>query len=192
MAQDLEDKRRRPTGRIVAAIPNALSLFRLALGLGFPWWPASWRMGVALVAMLTDLVDGAISRRLHAATSAGRILDPIADKVFVLAVVATLLWDDTLQFWEALLVGLRDLTVLAGAGWVALRRNWPAYRRMAPTLLGKATTATQFLFLLSLLFHQQPMPAHFWPTAALSFLAAVGYLRVYLIQVRHGRREPPT
>jgi phosphatidylglycerophosphate synthase len=174
--------------RLVLAIPNALSLSRLALGLGFPWLPAAWRGGVALAAGLTDVFDGLMSRRLHAASATGRILDPVADKVFFLAVVATLLVEGGLQLWEAVLVGLRDVMVLAGAGWVFVRQGWSAFRRMPSTLLGKATTAAQFVFLLVLLFRPQQRLVVFLPTVLLSGLAAADYLRMFLLSFS---REPP-
>jgi phosphatidylglycerophosphate synthase len=169
-----------------AAIPNALSVARIVLGIAFPWVPADRRAAVVVVAALSDLLDGALSRRLHAASPTGRILDPVADKVFVLAVVGTLLVEGLLAVWEVVLVGLRDLAVLAGAGWVLLRRDWSALGRMAPTWLGKATTAAQFVFLLMLLVRRQPTFVVFLPTAVLSGLAAADYLRIFLTRPRKG------
>jgi phosphatidylglycerophosphate synthase len=53
--------------------------------------PTWYRLvAVLVVAALTDLADGASSRPFQAASPAGRLLDPIADKVFVLIVVMTL------------------------------------------------------------------------------------------------------
>jgi phosphatidylglycerophosphate synthase len=165
------------TARLLAAIPNGLSVARMVLGISFPWIPAEGRVPAVVVAALSDLLDGALSRWLHVASTTGRILDPVADKVFVLAVVATLVFEGSQEIWEVLLIGLRDLAVLTGAGLVLVRRNWSAFRTMAPSWLGKATTAAQFMFLLTVLICQQIVFVVLLPTAVLSGLAAVDYLR---------------
>ena len=164
--------------RLLAALPNTLSLARLVLGLTFPWIPPGWRVGVVVVAVVTDLFDGAASRWFHAASTTGRILDPVADKVFVLSAVGTLVWEGTLGLWEAVLVGLRDLAVLAGGAWLWLRQGRSALRGLAPTLLGKVVTGAQFGFFLVLLLY--PAWAFFWmvPTAILSGLAAAQYAAI--------------
>jgi phosphatidylglycerophosphate synthase len=164
--------------RLLAAIPNTLSLARLFLGLSFPWIPPTWRLAVVLVAVVTDVFDGAASRWLHATSTTGRILDPVADKVFILSAVGTLVWEGTLGLGEAVLVGLRDLTVLAGGAWLWFRQGQPGLRGMAPTLLGKVVTGAQFGFFLVLLLY--PAGAFFWmvPTVILSGLAAVHYCAI--------------
>ncbi len=72
-------------------LPNGLSLARLALGLALPWLPADWRLGAVLVAAITDLLDGLTARWLRAGSETGRVLDPLADKVFILSLVGILL-----------------------------------------------------------------------------------------------------
>jgi phosphatidylglycerophosphate synthase len=163
--------------RLAQAVPNVFSLARLALGVGFPWVPPAWRAGAVVVAALSDLADGAVSRYFHASGTAGRILDPVADKVFVLSVVVTLLVEGRLKLWEVALVGLRDWAVLLGGCWLLARGRWSAFRRMPPTPLGKATTALQFLFLLALLTFEWSARVVFIPTAVVSGAAAVDYLR---------------
>jgi len=159
-------------------IPNVLSATRLVLAFAFPWLPLAARGPVALVAGLTDLLDGYLSRAWHATSAFGRLLDPIADKAFVLAVLVTLLSDGSLT-WPALaLLALRDLTVLAGAAWLALRRDWAAFGRMEPRWLGKAATNALFVYLCLLLFGV-PYSDWFFPVAAgLSALAAADYARL--------------
>lgn len=158
-----------------SVLPNALSLFRLLLGCCFPLIPADLRLSAVAVAALTDLADGALSRRLHAASSIGRALDPIADKVFVLGVVLTLIAEGSLPGWQAGLIGLRDVTVLMGAGWLFLRHGYAAVPGLAPSLLGKATTAAQFIFLLGLLVTGPAVSVLFVYTSVLSGLAALDY-----------------
>jgi phosphatidylglycerophosphate synthase len=166
--------------RLLAAIPNALSLFRIVLGIAFPCLPSSWRVGAVLAAGFSDLADGASSRHFHASSVTGRILDPVADKVFGLGVVIALVADGSLEIWEVALLGLRDLLVLGGAGWCLVRRNWSAVRGMSPTLLGKATTAAQFLFVLLFLIRSEKSLVVFLLTAGLSGLGGAHYVWLFL------------
>jgi phosphatidylglycerophosphate synthase len=166
--------------RFLTAVPNSLSLARLALGVVFPWVPADWRLTVVAFAALSDLVDGALSRQLHASGTVGRILDPVADKVFVLGVVITLLVEGRLALWEVALVGLRDWTVLLGAAFLTARDGWGVVRAMPPTLLGKVTTGLQFAFILTVLAVHSWARFVFLPTAVVSGAAAVDYVWVVL------------
>lgn len=164
---------------LLAAIPNGLSLGRLLLGLAFPWLPISWRPGVVILAAISDLFDGASSRYFNATSTLGRILDPVADKVFVAALVVTLILEGTLTLTAALLIGLRDLTVLAWVIWLSARGRWTEMALMSPTYLGKVATAAQFVYLLTLLIFAEKSFPVFVVTAVLSGLAAVDYVRVY-------------
>lgn len=169
---------------LISWIPNGLSIARLLLGLGFPWLPESWRLPVIVVAGLSDLLDGAASRMLHVSPCVGRVLDPVADKVFAAGVVVTFLVDGLLTLWELILVGLRDLLVTVAVFAGLARRDWPAFRRLAPTLLGKATTAAQFAFFTALLVAPEVRGWTLAATAALSALAAGHYFWLYVS--RHG------
>jgi phosphatidylglycerophosphate synthase len=174
---------------LLRALPNVLTLGRLALGLVFPWIPVPWRPGVVAAAALSDLADGAISRSAGVSGTAGQILDPIADKVFVLAVVVTLLFEGDVRLYEVALIGLRDWVVLAGAAWVLLREDWHTLRHLPPTFLGKVTTTLQFVLLLSLLIAGRMPHFIFVPTVLLSALAALDYCRVFW---RMGAGQPGT
>ena len=156
---------------------NSLTLGRLIAGLVFPLVSVGWRLALVLAAAASDLVDGAISRRLHATSTFGRMLDPVADKTFVLMVVATLWVEGTLSAWQIALIGLRDWTVLGAAIWHLCARNRAAVLRMTPSWLGKATTGGQFVVLISLLFLRRDTPLLFWGAVILSGLAAADYLR---------------
>src|SRR5947208_2906598 len=109
---------------MLGAVPNLLSLCRLALAVVFPSLPPRFRLSVVFLAGLTDLVDGPLSRILHAASLTGRVLDPIADKAFVFAVLGTLWYDGALSIGHAALVATRDLTVSAGAMALLLFGRW--------------------------------------------------------------------
>jgi cardiolipin synthase (CMP-forming) len=164
----------------LVTLPNALSLLRMLLGLAFPWCPADWHGPVIVIAALSDLGDGALSRLFGMGSRAGRVLDPVADKVFVAGVLVAFLQQDVLSWVEFLLIAARDLVVIAGTVIALTIRHWTAFVHLAPTLLGKTTTAAQFAFFLVL----ATAPAYrTWllvPTAALSLAAALQYLALFL------------
>lgn len=158
-------------------IPNALSLARLLLGLGYAWLPAPWRPFAVVVAAVTDLLDGPLSRATHAASTLGRGLDPIADKVFVAAVLATMLIEGDLTLGQAALVAARDIAVVLGALWVLARRDWSTAIAVRPSGLGKLTTALQMVTLFALLLDAEIARYMLAPTVVVSVLAGLDYLR---------------
>lgn len=156
-------------------IPNAFAISRLVLGLAFPFLPAEWRLGVIILAAVTDALDGLTARWLRAESNAGRLLDPVADKVFILVVAGTLLAEGAIHPLWALGAAARDVVVLIGLAYVIVRRQWAVGRRMRPSWLGKCTTAAQFVLLL-VLAHGNAAPV--WllvATTALSGAAAAEY-----------------
>ena len=90
-------------------IPNSLTVLRLLLAIAFPFVPESWRLPIFVVAAFTEFADGFLGRRWNVTSDLGRTLDPIADKAFVLSVIATLFFAGTVALWEYL--------VLASVTW---------------------------------------------------------------------------
>jgi phosphatidylglycerophosphate synthase len=174
----------------VLTIPNALSLFRLLLGLAFPWLPTAWRVPAVIVAAVSDGLDGAVGRATGTAGPMGRLLDPLADKVFVLAVLVTLVVEGTLALWQVGLLLSRDVAVGVRAGWDLARRGWSAAETARPSLLGKAATALQFLTLLVTLWRPDVMMYAFVPTAVVSVVAGLDYLRPAPAADKHTHQPP--
>jgi phosphatidylglycerophosphate synthase len=177
-------------GFFISWLPNAISLLRLVLGVVFPWLPVEWRLPVIVAAAITDGLDGQASRWLRAESKLGVILDPIADKVFFLAVVATLVLDGTVSLLEVILISLRDLMVLAGAGLAWLRDGPAAWRHMKPRWPGKLATVLQFIFLGAVLLDAESWRGPLlWTTAVVSGLAGLDYILAYLRQRRDGPQQ---
>jgi len=158
-------------------IPNLLSVIRIILAIVFPFAPVRSRAGIVVVAAMSDLFDGALSRWLHATSAAGQILDPIADKLFVASILVTLLVEGRVRLAEVALVEFRDLTVLAGSATVVLRRGWASVPHLKPTLLGKLATALQFLFMLTVVTFAGARTLVLIPTAIVSVIAGIAYVR---------------
>jgi phosphatidylglycerophosphate synthase len=170
-------------------IPNALSVLRLMLGLALPFVPAEWRLWVVVVAALSDMLDGLAARWLRAESEAGRLLDPVADKVFILVLMGTLIAEGALHPLWALGLALRDVVVLVGLAYTVARRQWAKGRTMRPSWLGKCTTAAQLAVLFVLVgWNEAPL----WlliPTVLLSAAAAIDYARWFLMKEEDGLSE---
>lgn len=153
-------------------IPNALTMARLALAVPLSWtilqgYPL---LALALVAVsgLSDALDGWLARRHGWESRLGSVLDPIADKLLMLAAVVPLGVVGILPVWLVLLILVRDAVIVAGAiAWHRLI----APLRGQPTRLSKATTLSQIvLVLLALigLIERVHLPALVWSTLVLA------------------------
>lgn len=162
------------------AIPNALTLLRIAVAAWFPFSPVAWRIGLVLVAAASDFFDGWIARRYSLGSRLGALLDGIADKAISLSVLLTFTLEGTLAWWQLVLVMTRDIAVIAIAAHLAWHRAWPEFSRMSARVPGKVTTFVLFAFMLALLLAPRYVWIAFWPTAVLSVLAAVDYILIFL------------
>jgi phosphatidylglycerophosphate synthase len=170
-------------------LPNALSASRIFLGAAFPFVPAEWRLWVVLIAALTDALDGLVARWLRSESDTGRLLDPVADKFFILILVGTLLVEGTLHPLWGLGLAARDMIVMAGLIHTIARRQWAVGRKMRPSWLGKCTTAAQFAVLLVLVAWGTAPNWLLGGVTALSLLAAIDYARFFARL--HGRQATP-
>ncbi|WP_179670204.1 CDP-alcohol phosphatidyltransferase family protein [Nocardioides thalensis] len=125
----------------VLTIPNALSAVRLAGVPLFLWLVLgpeadAWALLVLVVSGITDFADGWLARRLDQQSVVGQILDPVADRLYILAVVVGLMLRDIIPWWLALSLPLRDLLLW---GLVPLLRT-RGYSALPVHFLGKAAT----------------------------------------------------
>jgi phosphatidylglycerophosphate synthase len=161
---------------LLRAIPNLLTSTRLAIAIAFPLIPPRWRLAALLTAAATEFFDGLTARLLGTSGTVGRMLDPIADKVFVVSVLATLLVGGPLRPWQLVAIMSRDIVVTGGALWIAMRRGIGATSQMAPSLLGKLATALQFLFLIAVVATREVNVALLIAASVTSAAAAVDYV----------------
>lgn len=156
-------------------VPNALTSLRLGLGLGFPFLPRDLWLAAVGVALVTEYLDGAISRRYGFESRLGLFLDPIADKVFVAAVLVTMMLHGLLHPLAAFFIAFRDLTVTIAALWYWSRRRGALVGDMRPTTAGKVATTLQLCLLLALLGGWS-WPPLVYATAAVSVYAGLDYI----------------
>jgi phosphatidylglycerophosphate synthase len=171
---------------VLRHVPNALTVLRLCLAPLFPICPPSWRVAVLGVALATEYLDGALSRRFGVESRFGRLVDPVADKVFFAAVALTFLGEGRIGLGALALLALRDLGVLCALAWFAARRQWRRIAGLEPALAGKATTVLQYVALFALLLTGVLHPVLLVVTAALGALAIAQY-----VQQQCARPAPP-
>jgi len=135
--------------------PSLISLTRLPLAAAFV---AAFDEPVPTLlvlagAGLSDVLDGWWARRYRQVTPTGAVIDPIADKIFVAAVLLTLLDNDRLPLWGLLSLAARDLGELPLVGWTLASRSRRKRRaeRASANVAGKAVTVLQFASIAALL-----------------------------------------
>ena len=125
-------------------VPNALSGLRIALVPLFAWLYARGSelaaFGVVLVAGATDWLDGWLARKLGQVSELGKVLDPVADRVAVVAGGIVLVMRDAIWAPVAVAILLRELAVSVGF-FVLQARGYP---RIEVSRIGKVATSVIF------------------------------------------------
>ena len=124
----------------VINVPNLLSFLRIALVPVFLWLLLQELFLAAIIVLavagLTDFLDGFLARKLNQATKLGKMLDPVADRLYIFATLLALSATGYVPWWLAGLVILRDLLMLFSMPLLAS----VGYRSLPVHYLGKAST----------------------------------------------------
>ena len=133
---------------------------------------------IFLLAALTDWVDGYLARQLDQVTELGKFLDPLVDKLLVLAPLLILIQFNQIPAWGVFLIFARELAI---AGW-----------RVNPTLTGQSTIQGANLWgklktvsqIIAIAFLLAPLPTDwqlsslilFWFSVVLTLVSGVIYV----------------
>ncbi|MEA2138351.1 MAG: CDP-diacylglycerol---glycerol-3-phosphate 3-phosphatidyltransferase [Solirubrobacteraceae bacterium] len=109
---------------------------------------------VFALASLTDAMDGYLARTRNAITTFGKLMDPIADKLLIIAALVALVSLNRLPAWVAMVIIAREVTVTmtrmqATQQGVVIEANW----------WGKAKTIVQVTAIFFLIVAGHPSPA---------------------------------
>lgn len=109
---------------VTVVLPNLLTALRLLAMPVIVWFLHDdagtngsgrwWALGFFLVASATDFLDGHLARRWKVVSAFGKLADPIADKVLVLAVLTALVVVDDLPWWPVAILAFREIAVTLG------------------------------------------------------------------------------
>lgn len=173
--------RRRSLREDALNLPNLLTFARVGaipLVLWLMFWDTPrgnfWATIVYSGAAVTDFVDGYLARRMGLTSLLGKYLDPLADKLIVLATLIMMVELGHVPAWPVVLIASRELAVTAlraiamGEGVV-----------IAASRGGKDKTAVQMVALVALMLHD-PYVLDFGIYRALVNLNAVGLALLYL------------
>lgn len=103
----------------VLTVPNLLSFSRVALVPVFLWlllvprepWADLLALFILGLSAFTDWLDGFLARRWNQISRVGQLLDPVADRLYIVATVVAFVARDIIPWWFAGLIILRDVVL---------------------------------------------------------------------------------
>lgn len=181
-----------------ATVPNLISVARLVLVPVFALLALAeqdaWALGVLVVAGGSDWLDGRLARALDQQSRLGELLDPAADRLFILVTLLVLASRDVVPWWLVAVIVGRDLLLTAVLGVLMARRVGP----LPVHFVGKAGTFALLYALPLLLLARWPgwlgatADVAGWAMAvwgiALYWLAGAVYVRQAVTELRRGSR----
>lgn len=182
MAQSATKAKRRKSLKDDAVnLPNLLTMGRIA-AIPLVLWLMSmdtresnfWAMMLYSAAAVTDFIDGYLARKMGLTSLLGKFLDPLADKLIVLATLVLMVELGRVPAWAVLIIAARELSVTAlrtlaiGEGVV-----------IAASRGGKDKTAVQMVAVLALILNDTYF-IDFGFHAGLVNMNAVGLALLYL------------
>lgn len=126
------------------------------------------------VASLTDFLDGWLARRSQVTSRLGALLDPVADRFFVLSVVVAYLLGGQLSIWQAIAIIFRDVMSVIGF-LVARSVSWLRPITFMARPLGKVVTVAQLFVFLAVLLRPNWVNSLVILVAILGVIATVDY-----------------
>ncbi len=169
-------------------LPNTLALFRIALAPLMLWfllerdssvfasWHPSWLDYFAglifVLASVTDFFDGYIARKWDQMTKLGAILDPLADKMLMLAGFIGLMIIDRASAWAVFLILSREFFI-TGLRVVAVSEG----KSVASTMAGKVKTVVQMIAIGFLIMNWPFATTLLWIAVILTLYSGKEYLR---------------
>ncbi|MFD0617349.1 CDP-alcohol phosphatidyltransferase family protein [Paenibacillus sp. GCM10027629] len=161
-------------------VPNLMTLARFMLIpiyiLVFAYGSRYIAFLIILLAGLTDIVDGYIARRTNQITKVGVMLDPLADKSMMLAVMVSLLWSGDLSWSAAAAMAVRDLGMIVGSAFFHFR----GLQTVPANWMGKLTTVLLYVAIMWIFFQFPYAEMLLWGVIIFSFVTSI----MYIIQFR--------
>jgi len=133
-------------------------------------------IGVFILAILSDFLDGLVARIKKEKSSIGIVLDPLADKLLLLSAFITLYFlKFNLPLWLVLIVVSRDFLILLG---IVILTFLKIEVSISPSIWGKLTTFFQMMTILVVLSNFSLFVKIFWIlTAIFTLISGADYLR---------------
>jgi cardiolipin synthase len=160
-------------------LPNALTVFRIVLiplylyvfFQPFPYH-VEIALGILILAGITDIADGYIARKHKLVTTFGIMMDPLADKLMMMAVIASLFLTERISLWAALFFFARDAGMIIAAGFFHFRGK----KTVPANAFGKLTTVLFYIAFPLVMYRYQYGELILWSVIAFSFVTTAIYL----------------
>jgi cardiolipin synthase len=165
-------------GKGVLNLPNVLTISRFVLipVYLFVFFEGSSKVAffILLLAGLTDILDGYLARSRKQVTPIGSMLDPLADKTMMIAVILSLLFTYRIPWQAAAAMFIRDAGMIIGSAFFHFRGK----KTVPANVMGKITTVLYYIAILFIVFDFPFAIRYLWFVIAFSFLTSV----IYIIQ----------
>jgi cardiolipin synthase (CMP-forming) len=159
-------------------LPNVITLARLPLAVLFLFASTTAeRLTILGMASASDFIDGWLARRSRRTTRSGALLDPIADKTFVLAALTAFVRTEALSTGAYFLILARDFATAIGF-LVAWRLPGLDPRNFKARMSGKIVTVLQLTAILALTVSPQSMR---WLVPVIGVASAISIIDYTLV-----------
>ncbi len=155
-------------------VPNALTILRFIL---IPIiliyiFTGNYLLGFIFFTLsgITDILDGAIARKFNLISNFGKLMDPLADKLTQISVLASLTLKEIIPIWILLIVVLKELIMIIGASFL-YGKDVVVYSKW----YGKLATVLFYIAIVISLISKQFSLSNFWQVfdLALYYIAVI-------------------
>jgi cardiolipin synthase len=157
-------------------VPNALTVARFFL---IPIYlyiffagHTVWAFMILVIAGGTDVLDGYLARSRKQTTALGSMLDPLADKTMMLAVVLSFLYTELIYWPEAIAMFIRD----GGMIMVSAIFHFRGKKTVSANTMGKLTTVLYYLAVPLIMFEVPYALFYLWIVIIFSFVTSFIYI----------------
>lgn len=151
-----------------------------------------WERWIALIAFLlaalTDWLDGYLARKLNQVSDMGKFLDPLVDKLLILAPLLMLIQLGQIPAWGVFLIVAREMLITAWRGAPTSPSSSPADFSslshnpiIGANFWGKAKTVVQIIAVAALIMQLPVGLWLFWLAVALTIISGI----IYVLPVHH-------
>ncbi len=163
-------------------IPNILTVLRIILVPIYLWVFYTFRKNniiysvlILVLAGITDILDGYIARKYDIITKLGTILDPIADKLIIFAILISFTSKNMIPLWILFVIGIKEIVMILGGGYLYCFKN----KKIIPAnKFGKIATASFYIAIFFVAFNINEVISKLFLniTVFLHLLALINYL----------------
>ena len=167
-------------------LANMITIFRIIL---IPIYLAVFYSGsdnfilfsglIFILAGISDVLDGYVARKYDMITDLGSVLDPIADKLMMFAILISFVSKGIIPTWILVALGLKEFVMIVGGGVLYLFKG----KQVMPSdKYGKFATVSFYVATLSIVFKLPEIfsTSLFILTVIFNIVAFINYLIIYL------------